>query len=564
MKYSSKHTRLLHIWSSFIQLSLIVNAILCVSGNVKKSSDIVAQFTLPNGYFTHQTFVAEDNAIIFAGASNRIFKLNANLSVQQEAVTGPKKDSPQCHGGCPESVETLETVNHNKILVVNSAGNTLIACGSVQQGSCDIYKLKEFPKNPKYIELPLAANDERATTFAFIGPSRYTNWRKEDVLYVGTTFTNVGDYRHDVPAISSRRLDNLNYAEFSIQQSILNIDVKYRDHFIVDYVYGFNTSEYAYFAVVQKKSHLIEEAGYVTRLARMCINDPNYDSYTEITIQCKQKVNDKTVDFNILRDAKIVTAGQHLAHRLGIKRDDLILVAAFSPGKEITNEPQSKSAICIYSLKDIEEIFTENIHMCFNGTLKDRNLGYISGMINDGKCPMVGVSHFNFLLTVHFVSLISYVVACWAILFFYFVCLFDCWMDYNKNYVYYFQSMGNVFNFCSVGLKISGVAPVESEAAYVYENESITSVTATNAGPHTLAFLGTSNGTVKKVVLSGAYPGEYEQTEIDRGNPILPDTMISSNKDYLYVLSTKKVSQPGVMNIVTNEFTHQSTKLTIN
>lgn len=396
MKYSSKHTRLLHIWSSFIQLSLIVNAILCVSGNVKKSSDIVAQFTLPNGYFTHQTFVAEDNAIIFAGASNRIFKLNANLSVQQEAVTGPKKDSPQCHGGCPESVETLETVNHNKILVVNSAGNTLIACGSVQQGSCDIYKLKEFPKNPKYIELPLAANDERATTFAFIGPSRYTNWRKEDVLYVGTTFTNVGDYRHDVPAISSRRLDNLNYAEFSIQQSILNIDVKYRDHFIVDYVYGFNTSEYAYFAVVQKKSHLIEEAGYVTRLARMCINDPNYDSYTEITIQCKQKVNDKTVDFNILRDAKIVTAGQHLAHRLGIKRDDLILVAAFSPGKEITNEPQSKSAICIYSLKDIEEIFTENIHMCFNGTLKDRNLGYISGMINDGKCPMVGVSHFNF------------------------------------------------------------------------------------------------------------------------------------------------------------------------
>lgn len=355
------------------------------------SKDIITQYSLPNGHFSHLSF---DNEYIYAGASNKILKLSGNLSILAEAITGPKADNPQCHGGCPEDIETAETANHNKILIINSVGNTLIACGSVKQGSCDIYNLKDFPKNPNYVELPIAANDEGGSTFAFIGPSRYTNWRRDDVLYVGTTFTNVGDYRHDVPAISSRRLDNLNYAEFSIQQSILNIDVKYRDHFIVDYVYGFNTSDYAYFAVVQKKSHLIEEAGYVTRLARICVNDPNYDSYTEITIQCKKKHDDSksATDYNILRDAKILSAGQQLAQKLGIKRDDQVLIATFSPGKEITNEPQTKSAICIYSLKDIEEVFTENIHMCFNGTLKDRNLGYISGTINDGKCPIVGVS----------------------------------------------------------------------------------------------------------------------------------------------------------------------------
>lgn len=358
------------------------------------SADVVAQYTIANGYFSHLTF-ADASTVIYAGASNRIYKFSPNLTVISEAVTGPKADNPQCHGGCPEYIETSETINHNKILMINAASGTLIACGSVKQGSCDIYNIKTFPKSPKYIELPLAANDELATTFAFIGPSRYTNWRRDDVLYVGTTFTNVGDYRHDVPAISSRRLDDLNYAEFSIQQSILNIDVKYRDHFLVDYVYGFNTSDYAYFAVVQKKSHLIEEAGYITRLARVCVNDPNYDSYTEITIQCKQPFSDRktaSADYNILKDAKLTTAGLHLAQKLGIKRDDLILVTVFSPGKEITNEPQAMSGICIYSLKEIEEIFTENIHMCFNGTLKDRNLGYISGTINDGKCPIVGVS----------------------------------------------------------------------------------------------------------------------------------------------------------------------------
>lgn len=245
----------------------------------------------------------------------------------------------------------------------------------------------------------MAANDEFASTLAFIGPSRYTSWTKEDVLYVGTTFTNVGDYRHEVPAISSRRLDDLNFAQYSFQQTILNIDVNHRDHFLVDYKYGFNTSDYVYFVIVQKKSHLVEEAGYVTRLARVCVSDPNYDSYIEITMQCKQRVSgvgnnvDVTeIDYNILRDAKISPAGQRLANHMGIKRDDLVLITAFSPSKEITNEPQSMSAICLYSLRDIDELFTENIHMCFNGTLKDRNMGYISGTILDGKCPVVGVS----------------------------------------------------------------------------------------------------------------------------------------------------------------------------
>lgn len=360
------------------------------------SLDIISQFTLTNGsYFTHLTFDRR-KLVIYAGASNRIYQLSGDLTVLNEAQTGPKLDSPACHAsGCPDDldVEPTETTNHNKILVVNQAANRLIACGSVRQGSCDIYDMATFPAGITPIDAPLAANDVSSSTYAFIGPSKYNSWMKdgEDILYVGTTFTNVGDYRHDVPAISSRRLDDLSYAEFTIQQSLLNIDVKYRDHFLVDYVFGFNSSEFAYFAVVQKKSHLAEEAGYLTRLARICVNDPNYDSYTEITIQCRATADDNR-DYTILRDAKITTAGARLGQQLGVKRDDQILVAVFSPAREITNEPQAKSAMCIYSVKEIEETFNENIHMCFNGSITDRNLGYISGPINDGKCPAVGVS----------------------------------------------------------------------------------------------------------------------------------------------------------------------------
>ncbi|KAH8403954.1 hypothetical protein KR215_006911, partial [Drosophila sulfurigaster] len=446
-------------------------------------------------YFTHLTFDYIHN-VMYAGATNKILKLNENLRVLSEAVTGPKHDAPQCHaGGCPDDVETTLVNNFNKILVVSYAHNDgiLISCGSIRQGACEIYNLMRFPAAAQFIAVPLAANEEYASTYAFVGPARYS-WKEEDILYVGTTFTNVGDYRHDVPAISSRRLEDLNYAEFSIQQSIINIDVKYRDHFLVDYVYGFNSSEYAYFVLVQKKSHLAEEAGYVTRLARICITDPNYDSYTEITIQCT--ATDEHVDYNILRDAKITHASQKLAHQMGIKRDDHVLVTVFSPSKEISDQPQNKSAMCIYSLKDIEDVFIENIHMCFNGTIKDRNLGYISGTINDGRCPIVG-------------------------------------------------SLGNIYNFCSVGLKISGVSPISAQALFHYDNVSITSVTATTTTDqqHSLAFLGTEKGTIKKVLLSGQQPGEYGEIVVDPGNRILPNTMMSPKKDFLYVLSLRTITK---------------------
>jgi len=139
------------------------------------SSDIVAQFTLPpivigsfgtvggtststlanfanrsnaassgsgysvesKNYFTHLTFDHAHN-VMYAGATNKILKLNENLRVLSEAVTGPKHDAPQCHaGGCPEDVETALVNNFNKILVVSYAHNDgiLISCGSIRQGN---------------------------------------------------------------------------------------------------------------------------------------------------------------------------------------------------------------------------------------------------------------------------------------------------------------------------------------------------------------------------------------------------------------------------------------------
>lgn len=92
-------------------------------------------------------------------------------------------------------------------------------------------------------------------------------------------------------------------------------------------------------------------------------------------------------------------------------------------------------------------------------------------------------------------------------------------------------------------MKISGVSPITALALFQFENVSVTSVTTANTGPHSLAFLGTSDGVIKKVLISSENPGEYEQVAVDPGNTILPDTMLSGNKDFLFVLSVKSISK---------------------
>ncbi|XP_012278173.1 plexin-B isoform X2 [Orussus abietinus] len=485
-----------------------------------RSPHIVAQFpsTDPNRYglFPTEANATKEGALrlnhltidpntgrLYTGAVNRLLQMDSNLKLEEYVSTGPRLDNPQCYAtGCPSRDTTTSWMdNVNKLLLADLEAQTLIACGSLLQGACEKYKMSNISIKPEFVPRSVAANDETSSTYAFIGPERYNPWRKTSILYVGTTFTNNGEYRHDVPAISSRNLATLDFAEFTFyRQSILYIDVKYRDHFLVKYVYGFNASEYAYFVLVQKQSYLPEqeELGYISRFARSCISDSNYDSYTEVTLQCSVDVGDgKQQVYNLVQDAKLAVAGSDLAMQLGIAVGDLVFVSVFSPSKGITNEPLPRSALCVYSLQEIETKFNENIHMCFNGSIKYRNMGYVSGPIQDGKCPSAGTT-------------------------------------------------GNIMHFCEVGLKISGVSPIIGQAVLHFPNDFVTSVAVANTESHTVAFLGTNDGVLKKVLLSGTEASIYESIVIDKGQKLLPDTVIAPGGDYIYVLSTSKVSKVRV------------------
>ncbi|CAL4079642.1 unnamed protein product [Meganyctiphanes norvegica] len=491
------------------------------AGSVKYniSDAVVAQFTPVNA--THKLnhlALDQDNNDLYIGAVNRLYQLNGdNLLPVYQVKTGPRLDSPECHAsGCDSAVEKVPTDNYNKLLVVAPSVGAVVACGSVSQGSCHKYVLGNLSIHTNYIARSVAANTPNASTFAFVGPEMYNPWGGSSALYVGTTFTNAGLYRHDVPAISTRNLYDLDYAEYSFsKQSLLRIDVKYRDHFLYHYVYGFNASNYVYFLSVQKKSHLPgqEESGFRSRISRTCITDANYDSYTEVTLECQG--GDGT-NYNLVQDAKLIYAGADLASSMGVTEGDPVLLTVFSPSQGHSMQPEEASAICVYSIKDIEAKFNENIHMCFNGSMQYRSMEYISGTILNGECPRKGAMG----------NILSF-----------------CEGGKTSG-----ASPGtSCMSFCEVGLKISGPSPVTSRAALRLPRSLVTAIHATSTATHTVTFLGTNKGTIKKILLaSSEEAAEYGEVSVDPGYPILPDMKFSKDKSTIFLISTSKVSKMRV------------------
>ena len=118
------------------------------------------------------------------------------------------------------------------------------------------------------------------------------------------------------------------------------------------YVHRFNSSSHVYFVTVQKKSYLPgeAEAGYVTRISRTCVTDANFDTYSEVTLECRLGGD----NYNLVQGAVTLPAGKKLAEDLGVSEGD-----------------QGRSGICAYSLQHIDTLFDQNVHMCFNGPRLD-------------------------------------------------------------------------------------------------------------------------------------------------------------------------------------------------
>lgn len=324
--------------------------------------------------------VDKNTGRVFIGAVNKLYQLSPDLDLVMSEATGPMEDSSECSiVNCPPSIVRKITDNVNKALVVDYTTSRLIVCGSLFQGTCSVRNLHNISDVLQNVREAVVANNRTASTVAFIAPGPPSP-PVTQVMYVGVTYTGNSPYRSEVPAVSSRSL-NPNKL-FLIAETAVTTGTRMfvnslaRERYHINYVYGFSSEGFSYFLTTQMKHS--QPSPFISKLVRVCHDDQNYYSYTEIPIEC---VSETGKQFNLVQAAYVGKPGSDLAQVLGVTAQDDVLFATFAETDlsegETSSKPAPSSALCVYTLKSIRRKFMQNIRTCFEGKA-NRGLDFIS------------------------------------------------------------------------------------------------------------------------------------------------------------------------------------------
>uniref|UniRef100_A0A224XGD6 Putative plexins functional semaphorin receptor n=1 Tax=Panstrongylus lignarius TaxID=156445 RepID=A0A224XGD6_9HEMI len=465
------------------------------------TANIVSTFSddtgAPDFKFNHLV-VDKNTGRVFIGAVNRLYQLSPDLELVVAETTGPQEDSTDCSViDCPTSAVKKLTDNVNKALVIDYTTTRLIVCGSLFQGICSVRNLNNISDVTQVVKEAVVANNATASTVAFIAPGP-PNPPVSQVMYVGVTYTNNSPYRSEVPTVSSRSLDKDKM--FMIAQTAVTTGTRMfvnslaRERYPINYVYGFASEGFSYFLTTQMKHS--NPSPFISKLVRVCHDDENYYSYTEIPIEC---IDSEGKRYNLVQAGYVGRPGSDLAANLGITAQDDVLFAVFSeseqPEGEGSAKPSQFSALCVYSLKAIRRKFMQNIKTCFNGS-GNRGLDFISP------------SHSCILTKL--------------------------------------QTIGEDFCGLDVNTPLGGETPMTAVPVLLV-NQHLTAVAATSTGDYTVVFLGTSNGRLKKVVVESSTSAiEYGNDLVKENSPVNADLHFDSQVMHLYVMTEKQVAKVKV------------------
>ncbi|XP_046483187.1 plexin-A2-like [Neodiprion pinetum] len=473
-------------------------ALLVLSSSMRPSrstpADIVHTFADPDVERLNHLVVDKNTGRVFVGGVNCLYQLSPDLDLVVKEVTGPKNDSNDCSMiDCPAGVVKKLTDNVNKALVIDYTTTRLISCGSLFQGMCTVRNLHNISDVAQEVREAVVANNATASTVAFIAPGP-PNPSVSQVMYVGVTYTANSPYRSEVPAVSSRSLDKermLVIAETAVTTGTrMFVNSLARERFPINYVHGFSSEGFSYFLTTQPES-TATGSEFISKLVRVCHDDQNYYSYTEIPIDCTNELR----KYNLVQAAYTGKAGSDLAGHLGITAQDDVLFAVFSESNATTNRPSSRSALCVYSLKAIRRKFMSNIQHCFAGH-GQRGLDFISP---SHQCVLTKL-----------------------------------------------QTIAE--DFCGLGVNtpLGGQDPIAALPVLAFK-EHLTAVAATSTGDYTVVFVGTSDGHLKKVVVETATSAQkYGDLEVDPKSPVNSDLHFDSQLMHLYVMTQRKVSKVKV------------------
>ena len=349
--------------------------------------------------------IDNETNIIFIGGKNLLLKASSTLKEVKRITTGPKPDNKEClesQKGC-----TLEnTDNRNKILLIDSRNKKLITCGSLTHGVCQGRNLEtlsvEISNNNEYV-----VSNSDLPSVAVIGP----RWDGKRALYVATSWDG-NTYGSDIlkvlinpkPSVSTRNIDGSNVFAVSSSSPLDGYSyLHFTDlNYLVNYVYGFTLGGFTYFVSVQETTESYNQKKnpkvFSTFIIRICQRDKNYFSYLELPLECK---GTNGTNFNIGTSAYLTKPGNFFAKSSGIQASDEVLVVTFVQTIGGWNDPASKSGVCFYPVKEINEKLAADQTKCADGSYSTEKYG-LPWYGDDKKCAPKVI--FNTLVNHEFLS----------------------------------------------------------------------------------------------------------------------------------------------------------------
>lgn len=326
------------------------------------------------------------DGIIYVGAVNRIYALAPNLTKLSEYRTGPLLANQTCgQKFANASVDGGSKDNVNVALVLeNIYDKGLFSCGSADNGVCRRHVLEDDLSQKSVDELVYCFTDlkqdkgQPRDSDVVVSPSGSQVLNVESnmiMFFVGNSEipglgNGAGSATHPHTMSLRKMKTSQNGFTFFSNQSYMDLIPPLRGRYYLRYIYSFHSGPFTYFLTVQQVSK--DSQTYHTRIVRMCSSDHNIRRYVEMPLECistdkrRRRSTEDVKVFNILQAAHVTKVGSdvELQRQLKVEEGDDVLFAAFARGKPNSPEPTPNSAICIMSLKHINDLFKMYMQRC--------------------------------------------------------------------------------------------------------------------------------------------------------------------------------------------------------
>uniref|UniRef100_A0A8C1D667 Plexin-B1 n=1 Tax=Cyprinus carpio carpio TaxID=630221 RepID=A0A8C1D667_CYPCA len=416
---------------------------------------------------------------VFVGARDHLFQLAGldGLRLEVDERTGPVRDSKDCLP--PVTLENCPQAglvnNHNKLLLVDPYYLQLITCGSVHQGTCQKRSLAnvnevlfsaERPVDTQYV----AANDPTVSTVGLVVRPQ----DKDPVLYVGRGYTS------SHPPVSTRQLST--EPVFSYEETAKLAVAGRLSEYDHNFVATFARRNHVYFLFYRRDLKAASRE-YRTYVARVCLDDQAYYSYVEVPLMCHSGSTGR--NYNFLQGAQV--GGEESG-------GSQVLMGVFSTAVSAVNGPSEESALCVYSLDEVDRSIDATRDLCYTqyGEKDGNKVAYIEYDVKS-NCANLPTNTLN---------------------------AYPCGSDHTPS-------------------PMASQEPVEAEAVLTSSSARLTAVTVSVKEGHTIVFLGDSKGNLHKVFLGKS--GEvkkYSTLLIQPGLAINSDLLLDSTHRHIYIMTS--------------------------